>query len=158
MLTASFLPTLPQQFLFRYENQLRALNPKFKCLSIPYYDWSRDASGFLSSSTFSDFGGRFGGCMSTLGGYRFGYNCVTRSPSNAQTVAGSSTIYTAIAQSSSLTSLYNTVVSAHNAVHNNVGGTMGTLQSCFDPFFMVCHLVFLLLVSCVLVPDLQISS
>ena len=47
-------------------------------------------------------------------------------------------IYGYIANAADLSDLYNKVVQPHNNIHNIVGGTMGTLQSPYDPFFMVC--------------------
>jgi hypothetical protein len=64
-----------------------------------------------------------------MSGVQFRYSgCVSRSPSSAQSVPGSTAVYNAIL-SGSVGAMYGALGAAHNAVHNNVGGVMATLQS-----------------------------
>jgi hypothetical protein len=99
-------------FLYQFEELLRSLGPRYRCVSIPYWDWSRSGTA-LGTGIFNSFGGSFTGyvqacqavglynslaaahvrgcrhlmsgvgghrCMRTLGGRRFGFNCVSRRP------------------------------------------------------------------------------
>jgi hypothetical protein len=52
------LPHWHRYYLYNYEEALRASGPEFRCVTIPYYDWSADGSGFINASPLSEFGGR----------------------------------------------------------------------------------------------------
>lgn len=124
-------------FIFRFENALRALGGKYRCVNLPYYDWSSAGTGFVNSAELSAFGGSFSGCLSRLGGNPFGFSCVTRAVNTNTAVAGSASVYGSIRSSGSLSGLYSGISASHNAVHTDVGGTMYVLE------FIICILDYM---------------
>lgn len=52
-------------FLYLFEELLRGLGPRYQCISIPYWDWSRMGTA-VGSDVWNAFGGSFSGCVSAL--------------------------------------------------------------------------------------------
>ncbi|RLN73574.1 hypothetical protein BBJ28_00015235 [Nothophytophthora sp. Chile5] len=64
-----------RRYLLAYEDMLRSLDPKFACITIPYWDYFADYAKFLSltctsfqscSTLLNDFGGSSGSAVSLL--------------------------------------------------------------------------------------------
>lgn len=118
--------------IYQFEEQLRSLGGKFACISLPYWDWTRTGTNMMMMQTF---GGGFPGCMSTLGGRPFGYQCVRRN--SIQVNAPGINFLSAVVSAPTFTRLTQTTLLPHNSIHNGIGGNMGTVQSIYDPIFMV---------------------
>ncbi|GMF35481.1 unnamed protein product [Phytophthora fragariaefolia] len=86
-----------RRFVLAYENMLRSLDPKYACLTIPYWDYFSDYARFLEglcenggtsleacSSILRGLGGSQGTARSvTINGRTISGNCVTNAPANS---------------------------------------------------------------------------
>jgi tyrosinase len=86
-----------RRFVLAYENMLRSLDPKFACLTIPYWDYFADYARFLEgkcedggtsleacSSILRGLGGSQGATRSVnINGRAVSGNCVTKAPANS---------------------------------------------------------------------------
>ncbi|MES1916498.1 MAG: hypothetical protein MHM6MM_008306, partial [Cercozoa sp. M6MM] len=142
--TAWFLPW-HRWFMWNMENSLRAMAPKYRCITVPYWDWTQDAGREADAPVF---GSRLFGSNSNNGcvqDSRFGqqggtpeqcilrnFNWNVRYPSPAE-VAGlivTQPTYAGFAPRFEI---------QHNQPHDFVNGDMATFNSPNDPLFYLHH-------------------
>ena len=154
--TSAFLPW-HRWYLLSYEEALRSLGGEFRCLTLPYWDWSRDSniepsvqtkSPVLSALHFGTHGGIDAsncvndGVAAVQDGWRTrgGVNCLQRN-------WGATSSFTSEPELASLIMSYPNYQQfrerlegmPHGYVHGWVGGHMGGYASPEDPLFFLHH-------------------
>jgi tyrosinase len=141
-----FLPW-HRQFLMNFENSLRGLGGKYKCVTIPYWDWGKERKAgdwqrssplfkgeyAVGSPTDGCFGGDFKGFKMTSG------ECVKRAFRNSKPLpdddyAQSSILYKTFGEARSFIER-----GLHGWPHVSIGGHMGSHSSPADPMFWIHH-------------------
>jgi len=135
-----------REFLWEFENQIRALGGKWACYNVPFWDWERDAGREQTSVVVSDFGGLTSGCIKTgpfAGWTDFNNACVQRKFDKTIFFVGEARTVDIVTSSTSYgtTSGFRANIEGapHASVHNFFGGHMGSMMSASDPVFYLVH-------------------
>lgn len=148
--TYAFLPW-HRWFVFELEEDLRALGEKYKCVTIPYWNWAADVLEPLKSPVFqkSSFGSAKAGCVKdgVFGGLTYNGDCLRRGLDTRYRFYGPGEVMELLAGSDNFEDFSIGIEGApHGRVHVFVGGTdeenvgqMSRMQSPLDPLFWLHH-------------------
>uniref|UniRef100_A0A6B2KZX3 Tyrosinase copper-binding domain-containing protein n=1 Tax=Arcella intermedia TaxID=1963864 RepID=A0A6B2KZX3_9EUKA len=135
-----------REFLWEFENAIRALGGKYACYNVPFWDWERDAGREQTSVVVADFGGMNSGCIKSgpfAGWTDFNKDCVQRKFDKTIFFVGEARTVDIITSSTSYgtTSGFRANIEGapHASVHNFFGGHMGSMMSASDPIFFIVH-------------------
>jgi hypothetical protein len=142
---AFFLP-VHRKFLLEFENDLRKVDPE---LTLPYYDWSRDAGNPAGAFLWNYIERSGGQCVRNT---RLGNNgaripeigdCLRRQINNTGPPRGTFTDAPTLGSGMTLDSFKDFANfiegNPHYLVHQNTGGQMGTMWSAIDTLFGFHH-------------------
>lgn len=154
--TPGFLPW-HRWYLYQFENALRALGPRFQCLTIPVWDWERDAGNKPRSSILGEHFGTFmtGNRLQCIVDGRFrnwrttNRTCIRRefleTGRGAISFGGESEVMNLIVRFKTYGRVHNDGFrgvlehTIHGGPHLWVGGDMSTMSSPDDPLFFSHH-------------------
>eukprot|EP01061_Rhynchopus_euleeides_P005894 TRINITY_DN14_c0_g1_i15.p2 TRINITY_DN14_c0_g1~~TRINITY_DN14_c0_g1_i15.p2 ORF type:complete len:473 (+),score=175.38 TRINITY_DN14_c0_g1_i15:58-1476(+) len=149
--TSAFLPW-HRQYVLQYENMLRSL-PGFECVTVPYWDWERDAgseerqaaSAPLKNRTFGNLVNHPQGQTQCVdNGIAAGWTmrngaCLQRRRSS-QGFTGEAALMEIITSHRNFRAFSVRLEGApHAAPHIYIGGQMATMRSPADPVFFMHH-------------------
>eukprot|EP01125_Pyxidicula_operculata_P007491 TRINITY_DN2548_c0_g1_i11.p1 TRINITY_DN2548_c0_g1~~TRINITY_DN2548_c0_g1_i11.p1 ORF type:complete len:924 (+),score=262.60 TRINITY_DN2548_c0_g1_i11:3438-6209(+) len=143
-------------YLYKFENELRNLGPRFRCITVPYWPWERFAGREVNSTIFGpNYFGTIGSidastkCITDSKFSAWGLNggtCITRTFDAMYSFVGEARVADIIANNPSYgtTGGYRSLIEGapHAGVHNWAGargGLMGTMNSPGDPIFYLHH-------------------
>lgn len=136
-------------YLIGWENALRSLGGEFACITLPFWDWERDAdsesnSDPLRSYSFGSSSGVSGGCVTqgivaTPGWAVSNGGCLERSFGGAQFSSEIEVSDLIIARPTYTEFRSRLESNPHAAPHIYVGGHMAAQTSPEDPLFMLHH-------------------
>jgi hypothetical protein len=142
-MTDAFLPW-HRWYLYHFETALRSMGPRFRCLTIPYWDWSRDAvltdplqAAVFRSSMFGSGSGR----RPPTGGSRNRPNCADSPRFGQNNIMGNDCLqrdlgrggylpdrqqvmHTLINSTGDFRSFTRLLELSHDAIHRFIGGSM----------------------------------
>lgn len=148
-------------YIWLFEEALRSVGTEYECLTLPYWDWEKDAGNENESPVFGSYFGSYEGlddnsCVTD--GYFSEYNgwtisvggCLTRAFDSTYSFVGEAQIMSDILTSPSYSAYngnsvaangYRSIIAAspHSSVHTYIDETMNTQNSPDDPLFFLHH-------------------